>query len=184
MLTSGQAALRAGPPLYLYEQLPCYCVGDATASAARKAGLDRIVTGPSDGTALLDLMATAGVGRALHLCGRDHLELDDPAVRVTRRAVYAAEAVSELPDRAGEALRAGALALIHSPRAGQLFAALVNVAGLERHHIAVAAISPAAAAALGYGWRHVVAAPAPSDHALLELAAKLCQNGGKSGPGL
>jgi uroporphyrinogen-III synthase len=171
------AAARAGPPLHLYDQLPCYCVGEATASAARAGGLARIITGPSDGTALLGRMASDGITRALHLCGRDHLALCHPQIRLDRRVVYAAEAVPALPDAAQAALGAGALVLVHSPRAARTFAQLTAQAGIGRDRISVAAISPAAAAELGSGWRSVEAAPVPSDEALLELAGKLCQTG-------
>jgi uroporphyrinogen-III synthase len=183
MLTSGHAAARAGPSLSSYDQLPCYCVGDATASSARRTGLTRIVTGPSDGSALLDMMAADGVRSALHLCGRDHVEQGHPEIRIERRVVYGSEAVSELPREAVHAIRAGAMPLIHSPRSGRIFAELAASAGLDRSTISVLALSGAAAAALGSGWRGVASATTPTDQALLELAAKLCQNADESGPG-
>jgi uroporphyrinogen-III synthase len=65
-----------------------------------------------------------------------------------------------------------------------LFAALVDQAGLNRDTISIAAISPAATAAAGGGWRSVAAAAAPTDSALLELAADLCQNDGDGRHGL
>jgi uroporphyrinogen-III synthase len=68
-------------------------------------------------------------------------------------------------------MAAGALALVHSPRAGALLARLVA----DRDAVAVAAISDAASDAAGEGWRAKAVAAAPSDEALLELAAKLCQ---------
>ena len=175
MLTSANAATHAGDALALYAGLPCYCVGAATASAAERAGLQRIMTGPSDGLALLQLMRAEGVRNVLHLCGREHIALEHSEMRFERRIVYAADAVPALPPGAVAALRSGALALIHSPRAGRTFAELADAAGISRATVSAAAISPAAAAALGPGWRAVHAAPRPDDHALLELAAKLCQ---------
>jgi uroporphyrinogen-III synthase len=68
----------------------------------------------------------------------------------------------------------GAVALVHSPRAGARFARLVDDAGLDRGAIAVATISPAAAAAMGDGWQAVEVAGLPSDDALLALAERLC----------
>jgi len=102
-----------------------------------------------------------------------------PGLVVEGRAVYAAEAVSVLPDAAG--MSGEAVALIHSPRAGALFAALVP----ERRRIALAAISAAAAAAAGAGWAEIAVAAAPRDEALLELAVKLCNNSrpGRTGTG-
>jgi uroporphyrinogen-III synthase len=175
MLTSANAAAEAGPALLRYDALPCYCVGETTASAARRSGLDRIRLGPSDGAALLVLMAGDGVRSALHLCGRDHLAVDHLGISIERRIVYTAEAADRLAPDAVAALPAGALPLIHSPRAGSVFAGLVDQAGLDRESICVLAISAAAARAVGPGWRAVRNAPAPRDQALLELAAKLCQ---------
>ncbi len=184
MLTSGHAATRAGPSLSRYTHLPCYCVGTATAASARRAGLGRIVAGPGDGAALAGLMAADGIGSALHLCGRDHLAVVHSGLRIERRIVYAAEPVAALPAPAADALRGCAVALIHSPAAGRLFARLFDEAGLKRRAVRIAAISPAAAAGLGTGWAECLAASTPTDHALLELASKLCQNAGESRPGL
>jgi uroporphyrinogen-III synthase len=124
-------------------------------------------------------MAADNIGRALHLCGRDHIEVAHPEVRLTRRLVYVAEAVDALPPQALQAIADGALVLIHSPRSARLFARLADQAGLQRERIALAAISEAAAAAAGPGWKSKAIAGAPSDHALLEVAAQLCQTGGE-----
>ena len=58
-------------------------------------------------------------------------------------------------------VRTGAAALLHSPRAAALFAALIDDARIGRADIRLVAISPAAAAAAGPGWRSVAVAPAP-----------------------
>jgi uroporphyrinogen-III synthase len=174
LLTSAHAARHAGPRIGAFLTLPCHAVGEATAAAAAQAGFGDVRTGPGDGAAAL---ASTGAGRILHLCGRDHLPLERAGIEVVRRIVYAADPASTLPPQARDALREGALALIHSPRAGALLAALVVQAGLVRAAIPIAAISADAAAAAGPGWRSVSAAPRPRDEALLELAAQLCQTG-------
>ena len=175
MLTSANAARCGGEALTAFSHLPCYTVGEATAEAVRAVGFTDIRTGPSDGAALIRMMAETGVGRALHLCGREHIPLHHPRISLVRRIVYASEPATRLPAEAAAALRKGALALLHSPHAGERFAHLVDDAGLVRSSIALAAISEAAAAAAGKGWKSVHTAPAPRDAALLELAAKLCQ---------
>ena len=175
MLTSANAASHAGPGLAPFLAQPCYAVGEATAAAAHDAGFGDVRIGRGDGKRLLDRLATDGIERVLHLCGRDHLDLERPGLRVVRRFVYAAEAAETLPPDAAAALRGGAVALIHSPRSGALFRSLVQAADLDPAQIAIAAISPAAAAAAGRGWSAVAIAPAPGDHALLEVAAKLCK---------
>ncbi|HEX9931738.1 MAG TPA: uroporphyrinogen-III synthase [Allosphingosinicella sp.] len=170
LLTSANGARHAGPGLAAFRHLPCVAVGEATAAAAMQAGFPDVRTGPGDAGAAL---ATIGDRRVLHLCGREHLPLDH--ARLARRIVYASDAVGELPETARAALGGGALALIHSPRAGALFALLADAAGLARPAIALAAISEAAATAAGRGWRSLAAAARPRDEALLELAAELCK---------
>ena len=167
LLTSANAARAAGP----LPQLPCYAVGEASASAARAAGLVDVMVGALDGEAALAAAAADGRRRVLHLCGRDHLALERAGMQVTRRIVYAAEAVDRLPQTARQALADGALVLLHSARAAATFAALVD----DRRGIGIVAISPAAADAAGAGWRSVTAAAAPRDEALLELATQLCK---------
>ncbi|MEA3000630.1 MAG: uroporphyrinogen-III synthase [Sphingomonadales bacterium] len=167
LLTSAHAA-RAAPADSL-ASLPCYTTGEATAEAARDAGFIDVHTGTSDGDAALALARRDGRMRVLHLCGRDHIELPG----VERRIVYAADAAEELPETASEALAGEAVALIHSPRAAALFAALVG----DRSGVRLALISAAAAEAAGDGWAAKAVAARPRDEALLEVAAKLCNIG-------
>lgn len=178
LLTSANAARHGGDRLEAFAGLPCYCVGTATAAAARQAGFEDVLAGAGDGAAAVDLMASDGIVHALHLCGREHIALDHPGIAITRRCVYAADAVNALPDEAGAAMKSGAVALLHSPRSGSLFAKLTGAAGIDRDTVSIAAISEAVAAAAGFGWKTKAAAAAPNDEALLELAAKLCQTGG------
>lgn len=177
LLTSANAARHGGTALQGFAHLPCYAVGEATAAAAREAGFGDVRTGRSDGADALALIERDGPARILHPCGRDNLPLHSSSASIERRVVYASEAAEELPANAVDALAAGAVALLHSPRSAAVFARLVDRARLDRATIALAAISPAAKQAAGAGWRSVAAAGRPRDEALLELAAKLCQNG-------
>jgi uroporphyrinogen-III synthase len=178
LLTSANAARQAGPKLQAFKSHPCLAVGESSAAAARAAGFEEIIVGKSDGAALLGLAVDAGYAKALHLCGRDHIPLHHERISVERRIVYAAEAAGALPQAADEALRRGAVALLHSPRSATLFSKLVADGGQSRGAIGVAALSEAVALAAGAGWKLLASAPRPSDDALLELAAKLCQTGG------
>ena len=173
LLTSANAAGLAGDGLTPFLHLPCFAVGAQTAAEARARGFSDIRIGDGNAADLLAAMANEGVRRAFHPCGRDHRKVSNPDIAVTRLPVYAAVAAERLPATAGDALGEGAVALIHSPRAGGVFAEL---AGALRSRVRIVAISPAAAAAAGPGWRAVAAADVPSDRAMLELAAKLCQN--------
>jgi len=177
ILTSANAARHGGTQLAAFAALPCYAVGEATAAAAEAAGFNDVRTGPSDAAALGGMMARDGMARALHLLGRDHVALDHPQIEIVERCVYAAEAADALPDAVRLALEGGPLALLHSPRAAKLFGALIDAAGQGRSGVSVAAISEAAAAAAGCGWRSKGTALAPRDDALLELAAAMCKTG-------
>ena len=174
MLTSANAVRHAGDALASLRRLPCYAVGPATAEAAREVGFADVRTGPADAAALLERMAADGIRGALHLAGRDRLDLRQADVRVRAVTVYAADALDQLPGEAEAAIARGALVLVHSPRAAAL---LAKLAGDRRGGIRIAAISAAAAEAASTGWADVSVAERPRDEALLELAAKLCQNG-------
>lgn len=175
MLTSANAARRAGAGLAAFLGLPCYAVGEATAAAASDAGFADVRVGPEDGVALLMAMEADGVARALHPCGADHITLEPARMRISRLPVYEAGAVEALPAGARPALAGDAVALLHSARAATLFGALVP----DRSRVSVAAISPRTARAAGSGWRQMAVAAEPRDHALLVLAAKLCHTKGQ-----
>jgi uroporphyrinogen-III synthase len=130
--------------------------------------------GSGDVTALVGLMAKDGIARPLHLAGREHRVPADTSVTITRRIAYAADPVAELPSAARAALARDAIALIHSPRAAAIFAALLGAAGIDSSTIAIAAISEAAA--IG-NWKAVAIAATPDDSALLAAAAGLCEKG-------
>ncbi|MFL6844860.1 MAG: uroporphyrinogen-III synthase [Allosphingosinicella sp.] len=164
LLTSANGARFARAGL---ERLPCFAVGEVTASAAREAGFADVRTGPSDGAAAAAMVARDGMKRALHLCGRDHVALEAPGVSIERRIVYAAEPLATGP------ITGPAVALVHSARAGARLAELAS----DRSTIALAAISAGAAAAAGEGWSAKVVAAEPRDDALLEVAAQLCNHG-------
>ena len=167
LLTSANAVRHGGDQLGKLRGLPVHAVGEATAAAARDAGFGVASSGDAGVDRLLASIDQEL--RLLHLCGKDWREPVDAPQQITRIAVYQATPV-EFPD-----LRSakGSVALIHSPRAAARFAELIALP--DRASIAVAAISNAAAAAAGAGWKHVEAAAQPSEEALLALAARLCQ---------
>jgi uroporphyrinogen-III synthase len=168
LITSANAARAVEGKLAQLDTLPAYVTGEATGIAVRRAGFRDVRVGDADGAAALALARDDGRERILHLCGRDHREFDE----IEHRLVYAADAVDALPEAAREAIADGAVVLLHSPRAAGLFASFVA----ERGDIPIAAISPATAKAAGTGWAAVAVAARPRDEALLEVAAKLCQN--------
>jgi uroporphyrinogen-III synthase len=166
LLTSANAVRCGGEQLMKLRGLKTYAVGEATAAAARDAGFDIAATGQSGVDRLLGSIEPDL--RLLHLCGADRSRHEDAQQAVTGMVVYRSKKI-EAPDLSGAR---GTIALIHSPRAGRRFAELAH----DRETITVAAISNAAAEAVGDGWKAVEVADAPTDEALLALAARLCNN--------
>ena len=166
LLTSANALRFAGEQLQSLRGLPAYAVGEATAQAARAAGFDIAASG-DDGVERL-LGSIEGGLTLLHLCGEDRREPVDAEQSITPVAVYRAREIED----PGLGDIAGSVALIHSPRAGRRFAELAG----DRSTVAIAAISTAAAEAVGSGWKAVEIAETPTDEALLALAERLCNN--------
>jgi uroporphyrinogen-III synthase len=164
LLTSANALRHGGAGIEALRPLPVYAVGESTAEAARAAGfiLARTGTGGVD-----DLLDSLDPGLALlHLCGEHRREARAARHAITRVTTYRSRTL-DAPDLGSAP---GTVALVHSPRAGERLAALVGARGTMR----IAAISPAAAAAVGHGWDMVETADQPNDDALLALAARLC----------
>lgn len=149
---------------------PVYAVGPATAAAAREAGFMDIRVGEADAAAIVARAAGEGMHRLLHLAGREHRAVAHPGVQIERRIVYEARPTEATWPIAREALRRGAIPLLHSPRAAARFAELFEGG---RAAIALAAISAATAQAAGEGWSAVAVAEAPNDAALLAAVKAL-----------
>ncbi|WP_265569608.1 uroporphyrinogen-III synthase [Sphingomicrobium nitratireducens] len=171
LLTSANAPRHAGEGMEAYKRLPAHAVGDATAAAARTAGLmvDRI--GDEGVDALLSELP--GDLRLLHLCGQHRRQPREARQTIVPVPVYASvardrpEHLDRLP---------GSVACVHSARAGQHLAALVDRAGFDRSTIAIAAISEEAARGCGEGWAEVASSRSPEDASLLALAKRLCED--------
>lgn len=170
LVTSANAPRQAGEALAAFTHLPAYAVGDASAAAAREAGFATVRIGPSDGAAAVRLMETDGIRRAVHFTAPEPTELPRSGVEITQVPVYITLPGDRLPDEVVTAVNAGAVVLLHSPRAAELFGDLID----ERRAISrIAAISDAAAAAAGSGWADVVVASEPRDDALVDAAASV-----------
>jgi len=163
LLTSANAVRFGGDGLKDLRGLKAYAVGEATAEAARDAGFD--IASTSDAGVDRLLRSIEPDLKLLHLCGADRREPKDAKQQITPMTVYRAKPLA--PDLVPVEK---SVALIHSPRAGRRLAELVR----NRSTISIAAISDAAAEAVGQGWRTVVTADRPNNDALLALAATLC----------
>lgn len=170
LLTSANALRFAGKGLAALSALPAWCVGAATAEAARAGGLDVRHIGTSDAQAVLSVAAEQGVRHLLWLAGEARSALTPPpGLTISLRIIYHASALPV----ATEALRGPAVVLIHSKRAARRLAALAP----DRAALSVVAMSTAVAEAAGPGWRAVAVAPQPDDGEMVAMAAKLCHDG-------
>ncbi len=165
LVTSANAIRQAGEGLKALRGLPVYAVGEATGEAAREAGFDIKGTGDAGIDWLLGSIEPDL--KLLHLCGEDRTAAPAARQAITPVIVYRGREVGS-PDLS---MAAGAVALLHSPRAAGRFAALVG----DKSKIAIAAISAAAAEQAGEGWQTIEVADSPRDVALLAVAARLCK---------
>ena len=168
MLTSAFAARLAGPDAC--RTLPTWVVGAATAHAARQAGFTDVRDGGGSAQVLLDRMAVAGVAAVLHLCGEDRTPVIVPAgLQVATRVVYRAILQPLV------ALPAVDWVLLYSARTAGHFADECDRLGVDRSSFCIAGLSAGIIAEAGPGWRATIAAPEPSEDALLAAIGATCQ---------
>lgn len=171
LLLTSVNALRHGGPNLAQLRLPAYCVGDATAAAARESGLAIARVGDGGVDSLLERLPPRL--RLLHLCGADWRQPQGGTQSIDHVPVYRSV---EVPRPANIRQIEGAVVALHSPRAASAVARHCADVGVDRSGIAIAAISGAAAEASGGGWETVESASVPTDSALLAIAARLCNN--------
>ncbi|HEX3422177.1 MAG TPA: uroporphyrinogen-III synthase [Sphingomicrobium sp.] len=164
LLTSANSLHYGGDQLDGLLSLPVYAVGELTAKAARERGFEIAATGNGGIDELLGSIPQHL--RLLHL-GGEHRR--GPARARASTGVISVYRAREL-ETEDLGIAQGTVALIHSPRAGRRFAELVQ----DRGDILIAAISTAAAEAVGTGWGALETAAEPGDDGLLALAASLC----------
>lgn len=167
IITSAAAVRQAGPAAAALQDVPLFCVGEATAAAARAAGWRDVAVGPGSLQGLLDQLAANGPRHLLHLAGEDRTAVTIPdALTISVQTLYRARLLP-LP-----MLVPVDGILLHSPRTARHVAAEWDRLGGRRDLVRLFAISPLALAAAGPGWRAGHAAPSPDDAALLAMLAK------------
>jgi uroporphyrinogen-III synthase len=171
LITSANAVRQAGSQLAQLAELPCHAVGEATATAARDAGLNVVATGASNAQALIDTMTSQDHRAILWLAGEERSPLSAGKARIAAITCYRAAEIADPPGWAA-AIASPAIVLLHSARAARRAAAL---AGAARPHLIAICISDAVRAAAGEGWAQNHAAPRADDADMLAMAAKLCQ---------
>lgn len=173
LITSAQAPRLAGAGLERLADLPAYAVGQASADAARAAGLNIIEVGDSDGRALIDGMVAQGVERILWLNGRDHSDLTGGGANLFPLPCYAVDPLPRPPEW-DRLIAAPAVVMAYSSRGAEQAALL---AGEARARLMMVAISDKVARAAGAGWSRVAIAGQPTDADMVEQARFLCQKG-------
>lgn len=183
-LTSANGARALGQLDVIDRTLPAWCVGPATAAAARAAGLSVAGVADSSVESLAALIAAAGPGGKVchvtgsHRAGNLVAALGEGGISAIAVQAYDAVAADALPERAAAAIasgRAGQVVLF-SPRTATLFRQHVVNAGLDRETacLRLVCLSPAVAEALQgsagetSGW-NVVVAPVSSASAVIDI---------------
>ncbi len=156
----------------ILREIPVLCVGASTAEAAQEAGFENVTSGNKDASSLADLAASLGYRHLLWLRGRPSRSIEHPDLNFDVQEVYETVAL-EWSGEESAMLSQSLVALLHSPRAAQRFGELAANKGA----IDIVAISEKAAIAAGPGWASVHWPVAPSDDAMLEIAAPLCRAG-------
>lgn len=174
LLGSANAARHAGPALARWCGRTAHVVGEATAEAAREAGLAIGEAGHGGLQGVVERLAGPGPMRLLRLAGAKHTALAPPAgVTIDTRVVYRL-VHREIPPPFAASLADGGIVLLHSGEAARHFTGECGRLGIERAAIALAALAPRIAEAAGTGWRCVAVAPQPTDSALLAMARDMC----------
>ncbi len=174
LIGSSNAIEQAGAKLADYRDKPVHAVGEASAAAARAAGLTIASIGHGGLQGVLDALPE-GDHRLLRLAGEVHVPLQRPqGVSIELCVVYAAEP-APMPGALVTTLRGGALVLLHSAEAARHLASECARLSIDISRISIAALGPRILEATGDGWAKAKAAPQPRDRALLALVREMWQ---------
>lgn len=174
LLGSANALRHAGTALAEWRGRAAHVVGEATADAARAAGLVIASVGRGHLQPVLDGLAKGPPVRLLRLAGETHVAVSPPAnVSIETRVVYRV-VHRPIPPVFSERLAEGGIVLLHSAEAARHFANECDRAGIVREAITLATLAPRIADAAGLGWNRVETAPQPADSALLALVGDIC----------
>ncbi len=166
------------------KNIPCYCIGQTTADAARAAGYHIVASCGGDRAALVQSVAADKPRHALYLSGHDEradlfAELATVGVRATKRRVYEARAVTAFSPSAVSALQNNSIdyVLLYSPRSARLFRTLLDaLPGAQKSGLVLACLSAAVADACGADWAQIIVAQTPTTAHLLAASGLLCDS--------
>jgi uroporphyrinogen-III synthase len=174
LVGSANAVRYAGRGLVPFRSKPVHAVGEMTAAACRKAGLELVAVGRGGLQSVLDQVAPDT--RLLRLAGEQRVKLEPPAgVGMIERIVYVVNSVPLPPDLV-RLLGEPCVVALHSAAAARHFGAECDRLTIPREPIALVTIGPRVSRVAGDGWAALATAATPDDEALLACAAQLCQN--------
>jgi uroporphyrinogen-III synthase len=181
-LTSGAAArvdsARRPDALSAILSLPAYCVGAATAGAARKAGWQAVRSADGDAADLARMLIRDFAGRkakVLYLCGHDRAFDLSAAIRpheilVVAVAVYRAELIEPACDDLIGHIRRCDTVLLYSARTARHFFAMAARCRADLSKLTLLAISETVAAVIPAELRSAARVAAqPEEPAMLAL---------------
>ena len=172
ILTSAQA-IPALPENF--RQVPCFCVGDATAAKLRETGFVSVESAAGDAKDLFRLITMRRIaGPHLLAVGERHglalaRQLRATGIAVVRRTVYSAQPLRILPAEIRAALAGGEIhkAMFYSAETAKAF---IRLSPPATARIDGLALSPAIAEVLKtLPWRSIRVALAPAEADMLEL---------------
>ncbi|MTJ05102.1 MAG: uroporphyrinogen-III synthase [Sediminimonas qiaohouensis] len=170
LIFTSATAVQAFVNLCPHVQLPAYAVGDATAEAAREAGLDAVSAGGDAEALIRRILADAPEGPLLHVRGRHArgavAERLSDAGCPTREAVLYTQAEQPLTPQAATLLNGQAPVIVplFSPRTAEIFSAQHRGAA----PILVAAMSAQVAEAVTMEVAKLSVAKQPTMESMLE----------------
>jgi uroporphyrinogen-III synthase len=184
-LTSGAAvrvaSARHPDTLSAILSLPAYCVGAATAGAARKAGWQAVRSADGDAADLAGMLIRDFAGRkakVLYLCGRDRAfdlaaALRSQEIAIAEVVVYAAELIEPPCDELIGNIRRCETVLLYSARTARHFFAMAARCRADLSKLTLLAISETVAAVIPAELRSAARVAAqPEEPAMLALLGR------------
>ena len=159
------------------QNVPVFCVGDATAAKLRQAGFTRVESAAGDAADLCRLVVARCLpGLHVLAVGERHgllllAKLREAGITAARRKVYTVTKLQSLPEDVREALAAGGLdaALFYSAETARAFARLnpPGTAGMQAYVLS----GNVAQGLEGLPWARIHVALAPTEADLMALLA-------------
>lgn len=166
--------------------LPCFCVGEHTAAAARQAGFGDVRISAGNGLDLAEAVRAAlpPSRSVLHIAGADTAsagrdQLAAWGYAISSWQVYRAVPATVLSPRLSQALREEELgvALFFSPKTAALFASLAaqhQVAACCQSLTAIGLSEAVGAALRPLPWRRIAVAETPTEEAMISCLRHIC----------